>query len=255
MPDRRTHRGPHPADYQLFAPAAIPTLRAAGHDYCWLLDHGYPQESSLKLVGDRYELAARQRIAISRSSCSAEQAKRRQSRQVPADQLPGAVLWLDGYNVLTTVEAALGGGLILLGRDGAYRDMASMHGSYRKVAETLPALRLIGETLVALNCRPCRWLLDRPVSNSGRLKKMIEAVADEQAWPWRAELVPNPDALLVDSAVSPGATRALLEGDDVVAATADSAILDACPAWFNLARETVARHVPDARVLELAGVY
>jgi len=38
----------------------------------------------------------------------------------------------------------------------------------------------------------------------------------------------------------------------VVVATADSAILDRCPAWFNLARETVARHVPDARVMDLS---
>ena len=38
--------------------------------------------------------------------------------------------------MLTTIEAALAGGVILAARDGAYRDMASMHGSYRKVAET-----------------------------------------------------------------------------------------------------------------------
>ena len=71
---------------------------------------------------------------------------RRQAHQVGAEQLPGATLWLDGYNVLTTIEAALAGGVILAARDGAYRDMASMHGSYRKVAETLPALDLLGRT-------------------------------------------------------------------------------------------------------------
>jgi hypothetical protein len=35
-------------------------------------------------------------------------------------------------------------------------------------------------------------------------------------------------------------------------ATADSAILDRCSAWFNLARETIARGVPQACVLDLA---
>jgi len=40
--------------------------------------------------------------------------------------------------------------VILAARDGAYRDMASMHGSYRKVAETLPALELLGRTIAAL---------------------------------------------------------------------------------------------------------
>ena len=63
MPDRRLHRGPHPDDARLFDGAALGQLRAAAADFCWLLDHGYPHESTLKLVGDRYDLVARQRTA------------------------------------------------------------------------------------------------------------------------------------------------------------------------------------------------
>ena len=37
----------------------------------------------------------------------------------------------------------------------------------------------------------------------------------------------------------------------IVVATADSAILGRCTAWFNLAREVVARHVPAAWVIPL----
>ena len=94
--------------------------------------------------------------------------------------------------------AALGGGVLLLGRDGCCRDMASMHGSYRKVAETLPALELLGRTLAACDLRECRWLFDRPVSNSGRLKGIVEELAVARDWPWRVELVPDPDAILSD---------------------------------------------------------
>ena len=101
------------------------------------------------MVGDRYELVARQRTAISRCCCSEVEAARRQHPGRPR-ALAGAALWLDGYNVLTTVEAALAGGVILAACDGAYRDMASMHGSYRKVAETLPALELLGRTIAEL---------------------------------------------------------------------------------------------------------
>ena len=79
---------------------------------------------------------ARQRTAVGRCCCSDAEAARRRSCQVGGERLCGAALWLDGYNVLTTIEAALAGGVILAARDGAYRDMASMHGSYRKVAET-----------------------------------------------------------------------------------------------------------------------
>ena len=84
MPDRRAHRGPHPEDARLFAAEVHPALRRATGDLCWLLSRGYARESSLKLVGDRYGLLARQRIAVARCACSDEAAADRQSRQVLA---------------------------------------------------------------------------------------------------------------------------------------------------------------------------
>jgi hypothetical protein len=242
MPDRRKHRGPHGEDARLFGIEAQPILRAAADDLCWLLSRGYPHDSALKLVGDRHELVARQRTAVSRCCCRDVDAALRRAHQVGAEGLAGTSLWLDGYNVLTSVEAALAGGVILAARDGAYRDMASMHGSYRKVAETVPALDLLGRTIAPLNVVECRWLLDQPVSNSGRLKGIIEAMAAARGWPWRAELLPNPDMPLANPTAG---------ADTVVVATADSAILDRCPAWFNLARETIAQHVPDAWVVKM----
>ncbi len=239
MPDRRKHRGPHPEDARLFGLKAQPLLRAAAGDFCWLLSHGYPHDSTLKLVGDRYNLVARQRTAVNRCCCCDAAAARRRDCQADAEQLAGAVLWVDGYNVLTTIEAALAGGVILAARDDAYRDMASMHGSYRKVAETLPALDLLGRTIAALGVAECRWFFDKPISNSGRLKGIIEEMAAARGWPWRAELVPDPDVVLADPA------------QGIVVVTADSAILDHCPAWFNLARETIVQHVPTAWVVDL----
>ena len=249
MPDRRKHRGPHPEDARLFDLRARPLLRAAASDFCCLLDRGYPHDSTLKLVGDHHDLVARQRTAVSRCCCSAAAAARRRDSEVDAAGLAGAVLWIDGYNVLTTIEAALAGGVILAARDGTYRDMASMHGSYRKVAETLPALELLGRTITALRVAECRWLLDRPVSNSGRLKKVIEETATSFGWPWRVELTHDPDIILI--APSAQAAGRLPHESRIVAATADSAILDRCPAWFNLARETIVRCVPNAQVIEL----
>ncbi len=142
-------------------------------------------------------------------------------------------MWLDGYNVLTTIEAALAGGVILAARDGAYRDMASMHGSYRKVAETMPAIELLARTMAGLDVAECRWFLDRPVSNSGRLKGIIDRLAAARGWPWQVELAPNPDAVLADAPVQ---TEPQPVAAAVVVATADSAILNRCRAWFNLAR-------------------
>jgi hypothetical protein len=174
---------------------------------------------------------------VARCACSDEDLANRSARRVPPEQLAGNPLWLDGYNVLTTVEAALSGGVILAAQDGTYRDMASMHGSYRKVAETRPALERIGRTCAELGVSDCRWYLDRPVSNSGRLKTMMTEVAGQLAWSWEVELVNDPDPLLAET--------------DHIVATADSVILDRCSRWFNLAREVIARYVPEAHVLEL----
>jgi hypothetical protein len=249
MPDRRTHRGPHPEDARVFDAAAELRLRAAAGDLCCLFSRGYPHDSALKLVGDRYDLVARQRTAVSRCCCSDAEVIRRRSCQVVARQLSGAALWLDGYNVLTTIEAALAGGLILAACDGTYRDMASMHGSYRKVAETLPALELLGRTIAEYEMAQCRWFLDRPVSNSGRLKGIIEDLASKHGWSWQVELVADPDRVLADPAAF-----AAVEGisqPSIVVATADSAILDRCPAWFNLARVVVAQQIPAAWVIQM----
>ena len=239
MPDQRKHRGPHPGDEQRFAAENVPRLREATQHLSWLLSRGYASASALKLVGDRFSLDARQRKAVARSACSNDARTRRQQHEVPIADLADGELWIDGYNVLTSVEAALSGGVILSAADGCYRDMASMHGSYRKVEETLPAVNLLGELLEAWTVAACRWLFDRPVSNSGRLKTILRETADQRGWNWQIELVPNPD-------------RDLVQTTSIVA-TADSQVLDQVDRWFNLAKAAIDARVDDAWIVDLSG--
>ena len=237
MPDTRIHRGPHPQDATLFSAAAVPTLSSACADLCWLLSRGYPATSAATLVGDRYQLTARQRVAVARCACSDAALAARNARRVAPASVAGVVVRLDGYNVLTSVEAALSGGVILAARDGALRDMASMHGSYRQVSETRRAIEHIGQTLAELRIVAAEWFLDQPVSNSGRLKTILLQTAAACGWTWSVQLVADPDAVLSD-------------GDGLIA-TADSAVLDRCGSWLNLAREVIARHVPAAWIVAL----
>jgi hypothetical protein len=153
--------------------------------------------------------------------------------------LAGETLMVDGYNVLLTVEAALSGGVLLLGGDGVVRDLTSMSGHYRRMRSTKPALEAIAAFTAAAACRDLIWLFDRPISNSGRLKQAIDALAAEAAWPWQVELVASPD-------------RELIASPSIVA-TADSGVLDRCGRWFNLAREVVRAAVPGAWVVDLSG--
>lgn len=238
MPDHRQHRGPHPEDHQLFCVDALPPLRAAVHDLSWLLTRGYADRSALKLVGDRYCLNTRQRVAVARCACSDDQLARRQNHQVRATDLQHQELWIDGFNAITTIEAALSGGVVLHARDGSYRDMASMHGNYRKVDETVPAIRLLGETIAPWNVKTCRWLLDQPVSNSGRLKTMLRQVGEEAGWRWQAELVPDPDPVLMRSTHT--------------VASSDSRILDNASRWFNLAKAAIDAQVRGTWLIDLS---
>lgn len=238
MPDRRTHRGAHPEDATLFAPAEWPRLQAAAGELAWLLDRGYPLRSALALVGDRHDLTQRQRLALARSSATAGQCRDRARRAIPPAALAGRELWIDGYNLLITIEAALAGGVILLGRDGCCRDMASLHGSYRSVEETDPAVRLIGTWLVRQGVGPVRWILDRPVGNSGRLRGRLEELARVSDWNWAVELADSPDRVLRHTAA--------------ITATSDSVVLDHAGAWCNVARHVIAEEIPAGCVLDLS---
>ena len=238
MPDKRKHRGPHPEDEHLFAPSQWPALQRAVHDLSWLLSCGYAQKSSLKLVGDRFALKERQRIALMRCACSDDALAKRSAKQIEKDLLDGETLLLDGYNVLTTIEAALAGGVIIKGGDGCFRDIASVHGTYRKVQETVPGIDLIGGFLASCAVSRCLWYLDRPVSNSGRLKKILLETASKQKWNWQVELVYDPDAVLSAS--------------DNIIASSDSEILNRCQRWFNLCRELVSSSLPQAWVVDLS---
>lgn len=236
-PDRRQHRGAHPADRQLFADGRLAALRAAVAELSWLLTRGYASKSALKLVGDRYALTERQRLAVSRAACPDASLEGRAGRRLHRDEVKGGQLIVDGFNLIITAEAALGGGVLMLCRDGCVRDLSSVHGSYRAVSETERAILLLGDLLADLAPAAVGWLLDKPISNSGRLAEMIRSLAGERGWPWRVELVFNPDGEIAASAH--------------IAVTSDSNILDKAARWFNLGRHLVETRLPDSWLIDL----
>ena len=237
MPEDRSHRGPHPEDARLFAPSQWPALRCAVVDLSWLQSRGYGDVSAWKIVGDRYRLDQRQRQAVMRCACTDEARALRLGKQAALAELAGGTIHIDGYNVLTTVEVALGGGVVLAARDTLYRDIAGLHGTWRRVEETIPALSLVGQTLAESGNASCVWYLDRPVSNSGRLSEIILALALENGWNWQVQVVPNPDEDLAACAE--------------IVATADGVVLDRCRRWVGLARAVIATKVSAACVVDL----
>jgi hypothetical protein len=238
MPDSRRHRGPHPEDAILFGrPDNLRKLRLAAGDLAWLLGRYYAPEAALTLVGNRYQLRQRQRQALARAVAAPAVARARCQRRVTPEALTGARLQVDALNQIITIEAALAGGLLLRGHDGALRDLASVHGTYRSVQETTTTLEALGAWLTPFGGQEVEFLIDAVVSNSGRLAGRIRTVAAAHGWPWSARLVPSADPILQRTV-------------DIVA-TSDSAILDKASRWLDLAAGVVQRIAPNAWYIDL----
>lgn len=236
-------RGAHPDDASLFAPSERPTLRAAVADLSWLRTRGYGDAAAQTLVGDRYRLTRRQRNAVGRLACGDAVAAHRRVRRRRPSALAGEWLEIDGFNVLITLEGALGGAYSFVGRDGAVRDVNPVQGTYRPVADTDRAIQAVGAVARRHGLEGLVWRLDDHVSNVGRLRARLDARRPEGLG-WRIRVQDHVDRALRDS--------------DRTVATSDSGILDDVRRWCALERAVYARlpaepHVCDLRPPEGAG--
>ena len=213
----RQHRGLAPEDRNFFDEARVEKLRHAVADLSCLLQRGYAQKAATELVGNRYRLTARERHALLHAAWSGH----RRKAPLSPEALEGRKLCIDGFNLLITLETALGGGILIRGMDGCYRDIANVHGNYAFRIETEEAVKLVAEALKELRVGSAEWYFDRPVSNSGRIVQLVNAVADKTKTPMHARTADKVDATLKACA-------------DVVV-TADAVILDSGVEWFDLA--------------------
>lgn len=175
--------------------------------------------------------------AIARVACADEQIVKRQAKRLSVTALKDQTVIVDGFNLLITIETALGGGVIFNCSDGCNRDLSAVYGSYKIVAETRSAIECIGRTLEQASPKKVVWLFDRPVSNSARVAAVVREVAREQNWPFEVELTDSTDSLLSKSRH--------------IVITCDSAILERTRSWCNLACITIAQQIPDAWIVDL----
>lgn len=209
--------GADPEERRAFAAAG--PLVAATEELSWLLGRGYAEAAAATLVGDHHQLTRLQRAAIRRSACSDAARDAREARRVDAPD--GRRIAVDGFNQLVTTERALAGGVVLRGRDGALRDVAGVHGTWRRSAGTGAALARLVDALAG--AADVRWVLDQPVSNSGRLAALIRARGGE------VEVVDAADGRLL-----------ALAAEGFVLATSDAGLLDRGVAWIPLVARALA---------------
>jgi hypothetical protein len=229
-------RGFDPNDLNIFSKENIIKLKIAQEEIQWLLDRGYKIKQTVEFVGNHYLLSARARTALQRTTAVAADYEKRKSTEFPFEYAKDGCLFIDGFNLIITLEVALSGSPVLLGRDGVLRDLAGLRGTYKLIDKTDIALELIGKTLKKLAVPKVKFYLDSPVSNSGRLKNRIIEHSESWELPVEVELITNVDYVLS------GMERIV---------TSDSVILDKCKSWFNLSRKIIDNYIKDAWIIDL----
>nr|MCR5783790.1 DUF434 domain-containing protein [Clostridia bacterium] len=193
----------------------------------YLLNEGYDLKQATTFVGNHLQLSERQRMAVMRSLASREQLAERERKRVELSSLAGREVWIDGFNTIITLEVMLNDSILFRGMDNCIRDLASLRGTYRTIPETAEAARLMIEPLQFADVGLSHILLDRPVSNSGRLKTLLAEIAEQMACELDIQIIDDVD-------------RVLWRKENVI--TSDAIILDHCLSWVNVLDECTKKH-------------
>ena len=126
---------------------------------------------------------------------------------------------IDGFNTIITLEVALSNSLIIKSMDETIRDLAGLRGTYSVIEKTEVAIKLIGEFLLEHKIKKAIFYLDKPVSNSGRLKMKILEILEGLEFQIEVWNIDNVDSVLKSK-------------ENVV--SSDAIILDSCISWINL---------------------
>ncbi len=189
-------------------------------DVLFLLRRGYPSDSSLHFTTSHYQCVSRQILMLKRGICTDESLDIKRKKQLTFAELKGKQLYIDGFNLIITLEVLLSGGTFFKGRDGCIRDLAGLRGNYHIIEETGLAIEQIAAICNKLEVSAITIYLDSPVSNSGKLKSLILEYQNHFDMPIEIVLIHNPDITLY--------------GKSVVVSS-DGIILEHCTHWFNMA--------------------
>lgn len=184
---------------------------SAAKDYLWLLSRGYPQKTSLKLVGDKFMLTRELRQVLYRGISATEKAEARKKRIGAASS--GEVVLIDTYNVLFTVNNYLLGKPLFICNDGMLRDAGEMRGRIVNKPVFSRAVDLLLEVLSDWPSATYIHYLDEPIPFSARLSIELSKDMVQMGIEGEAFAVKSPDQVLINKSC------------DAIC-TSDSAIID-----------------------------
>ena len=224
MPDI-VKRGYVPSDDREFT-EQIDKLRSAGEELYYLINRGYQIKPASTFVGNHHLLSERQRLALVRSISPKDRIKERLENEI--NDLKDSVVYIDTFNTVITLEIAFSGSTLLYCMDGTIRDLAGLRGTYRIIDKTDLAVEAIRKLLETEGVKEAHFLIDAPISNSGRLSSKIEDMFTDSNVNVICEVINDVDKNLYDR-------------ENVI--TSDAIILDNCISWFNLTRRVIKEEI------------
>jgi len=227
---RIARRGYDEQDLKWFSETELKKLLKAQEEVLWLMDRGYKMDSVINFIGSHYQLASRQRIALQRGTSSTLQCINRKEKLIPIDKINEKSIFIDGFNLIITLEVALSNGTLIYSNDGTIRDLAGLRGTYRLIDKTYKAIEILGRFFKDLKIKEVIFYFDSPVSNSGRLKQTILEYFKTWDIKIQIEFVNNADPIL--------------ESKERVI-TSDSIILDKCISWFNVTGYIIENYIQE----------
>lgn len=123
--------------------------------------------------------------------------------------------------------------------DETIRDLAGLRGTYSVIDKTEIAIKLIGDFLLDHEIEKTVFYLDKPVSNSGRLKMKILEIFKDTELQIEVENIDNVDSVLKSK-------------ENVV--TSDAIILDNCISWINLNKYIIEKNIPNPNFIDFSGL-
>jgi hypothetical protein len=167
------------------------------HDLRFLLNRGYNKDPAIKIVADKYRLTKKQRNFLLRAVFSKEEAKEHKKKIIK--NVSGKELFVDGYNVLITVESHLKKKEIFVSDDGFVRDVSATFGKYRITKTTPKAIGMILGEIKKMGPGKVTFIFDLQVSFSGELCKMFKEKMKGLEIKGTAKTAKNTDYVIANS--------------------------------------------------------
>lgn len=223
-------------EYEIDFKKKLNILKEAAKDVHYLLNQGYKVKTATMFVQQHYMLSEAQRLSLARSIASDNDIALRKAKELSKEDCNGKEVYIDGFNAIIPMESLLSNSPLFFCMDGAIRDMANLKGSYSIIDKTEGAIRLILSYLDQLGISKAHIYLDKPISNSGRLKTLIREISEEYKVEVDIELLNAVDKQLYDK-------NCVVSGDCI--------ILNECKSYIPLYRWIVEDYSKEHDVWEV----